>query len=67
MSTEYTEQDCISSLREAALKLEKSPTQAEYRNLDLSPCVTHICDIVGSWNEAKRAAGIETYDQVGEA
>ena len=62
----YTRRDCISSLREAARRLERSPTQAEYRELGLSPCVTHICDIVGSWNEAKRAAGIETYEQVGE-
>lgn len=67
MATIYTEADCISSLQEAAWKLEKSPTQAECRELDLSPCVTHICNVVGGWNDAKRAAGIETYDQVGEA
>lgn len=67
MATVYTEQDCITSIREAARELEKSPTQAECRELDLSPCVTHICDLVGSWNEAKREAGIETYEQVGEA
>ncbi|WP_425604265.1 homing endonuclease associated repeat-containing protein [Natrinema gelatinilyticum] len=67
MASVYTKQDCISSLREAVRKLETSPTQAEYRELGLSPCVTHICDIVGGWNKAKRAAGIETYEQVGEA
>ncbi|OLZ42084.1 hypothetical protein A6E15_14390 [Natrinema saccharevitans] len=26
--------------------------------------MTHICTITGGWNEAKRKAGIETYDQV---
>ncbi|MCU4743871.1 homing endonuclease associated repeat-containing protein [Natronoglomus mannanivorans] len=67
MEAVYTEDDCISSLQEAARKLGKSPTQAEYRELDFSPCVTHICDIVGGWNDAKRAASIETYEQVGEA
>ncbi|USZ70439.1 homing endonuclease associated repeat-containing protein [Natronosalvus halobius] len=67
MATVYTKADCISSLQKAAQKLEKSPTQAEYRELNLSPCVTHICDIVGGWNKAKEAAGVETYDQVGEA
>ncbi|QLK24850.1 hypothetical protein HYG81_12090 [Natrinema zhouii] len=67
MSSEYTKQDCLSSLREAARRLEKPPTQADYRELELSPCVTHICDIAGGWNEAKREAGIETYDQVGDS
>lgn len=66
MTSVYTKQDCISSLREAARRLEKSPTQADYRELGLSPCVTHICTIVGGWNKAKQEAGIETYDQVGE-
>lgn len=63
----YTKVDCISSLQETTRELDKSPTQSEYRDLGLSPCVTHICDIVGGWNHAKQEAGIETYDQVGEA
>ncbi|WP_425607704.1 homing endonuclease associated repeat-containing protein [Natrononativus amylolyticus] len=67
MATVYTEADCIASLREATREVGKSPTQAEYRGLDFSPCVTHICDIAGGWNDAKKAADIETYDQVGEA
>lgn len=59
----YTsESDCIESLREAAEILGKSPTKTEYEDLGLTPAHGTIRRVMGSWNEAKEAAGLETYD-----
>lgn len=58
-----TEEDCPDTLREATEILGSSPTKSEYESLDLTPSSTTILRIVGSWNEAKRRAGLETFDQ----
>lgn len=58
-----SEEECLYALREAAERLEKSPTKTEYENLELTPASTTIRRIVGGWNEAKKRAGLETYSQ----
>lgn len=58
-----SEEDCIRGLQEAAEKLKKSPTKSEYESLDVSPSSSAILRIMGSWNDAKQAAGLETYTQ----
>jgi hypothetical protein len=58
MST--TEEECLDALREAAERLEESPTKAEYEELGLTPSASTILRVVGGWNEAKERAGLET-------
>ena len=55
-----TEAECIESLREAAEQLGESPTKAQYEELGLTPASGTIQRVMGSWNEAKQAAGLET-------
>lgn len=49
---QYTKDDCIESLEEAAEKLGKSPTVDEYKSLDISPSYRTIRRLHGSWNKA---------------
>lgn len=58
-----SEEDCITALRQAASELGESPTRAEYDQLGITPAGPTIQRRFGSWNDAKRAAGLETYDQ----
>jgi len=58
MST--TEGECLDALREAAERLEESPTKADYEELGLTPSASTILRVVGGWNEAKERAGLET-------
>ena len=60
-----SETECIESLCEAAKRLDKSPTKAEYDGLDLKPASATIIRVFGSWNEAKRAAGLATEASTG--
>lgn len=53
-----SEQECLRSLREAAERLGKSPTKAEYEELGLRPASATIIRVVGGWNEAKGKAGL---------
>lgn len=55
-----SESDCLESLREAAEQLEKSPTKAEYEEVGLTPASGTIIRVFGTWNDAKRAAGLAT-------
>lgn len=57
--------ECLESLREAAERLEKSPTKAEYEELGLRPASATIIRAFGSWNESKRAAGLSTEASTG--
>jgi len=57
-----TESECLDALREAAEQLGESPTKPAYEELDITPSSTTITRIVGSWNEAKERAGLETYE-----
>lgn len=54
----YKREDCIEALQQAAKLLGHSPTQAEYRRLDLSPSASTICNRMG-WTNAKKAAGLQ--------
>lgn len=58
-----TEEECLAALRQATERLGKSPTKAEYDDLGSTPSSTTICRIVGGWNEAKRRAGLQTFEQ----
>jgi hypothetical protein len=58
-----SETKCLNALREAAERIGESPTKAQYETLELTPSSTTILRIVGSWNEAKRRAGLYAYDQ----
>jgi len=62
-SMRTSEAECLESLREAAERLDKSPTKAEYDRLDLRPASTTIKRAFGSWNSAKEEAGLETFEQ----
>ena len=53
------------SLREAADRLEASPTKAEYEDLGLTPASATIIRQLGGWNAAKEAAGLETNPSTG--
>lgn len=56
-----SEEECIAALRRAADELGESPTKAQYEDLGYTPAHGTIQRILGSWNEAKEAAGLETY------
>lgn len=55
----YSDQDCIDALHKAAEKLGKSPSRADYDNLDILPGTTTISRRFGGWAAAKRTAGLE--------
>jgi len=56
----YSEEECLEALVEAKDKIGKSPTQEDYAELNLTPCVKTICDKVG-WNKGKKRAGLSTF------
>lgn len=56
----YSKQDCIDALRVAAKEYTSDLTVGQYRESDLSPSDRTIVKRFGSWNEAKRAAGLNT-------
>jgi len=58
-----TPQECIDALREAAERLGESPTRAQYEDLGLQPAQGTIQRVMGGWNEAKRQAGLVTFEQ----
>lgn len=62
-SDETPRETCIRALKHAAEKLGHSPSQAEYRDLDLVPSAKTITTVCGSWNAAKREAGLRTVPQ----
>lgn len=57
---DYTEQDCIQTLRAAATHLGESPSKAQYEQLGWTPASATISRITGGWNAAKEKAGLET-------
>lgn len=63
----YSDEDALSSLREASEILGHSPKRREYDELDLLPSASWITDNFDSWNNAKEAAGLticEQYPQI---
>lgn len=55
----YTDSDCVGALQEATRILGETPSKQQYEALDISPSATSIRRIMGGWNEAKDAAGLE--------
>lgn len=55
-----SEAECVRSLTEAASILGTSPTKASYEELGLTPAAGTIIRVMGSWNAAKQAAGLNT-------
>jgi len=60
-----TESDCVRALREAAEQVGESPTKSQYEALGLTPTSATIQRVMGSWNEAKAAAGLATNASTG--
>lgn len=58
-----SEEECLAALREAAERLGESPTKSQYEELGLQPASATIMRQLGGWNEAKEAAGLETFEQ----
>lgn len=54
----YTDENCLNALRAAAEQLGRSPTRREYEALSNKPSAPVISNRFGSWNEAKREAGL---------
>lgn len=60
-----TKAECIDALLEATERLGESPTKAQYEELGLQPASGTIIRQLGSWNGAKRSAGLETNPSTG--
>lgn len=60
---EEKREDLIRLLRSAADELGKSPTVQEFNSLDLEVSATAIRRTFGTWNEAKEAAGLDTWQR----
>jgi len=60
-----SDDDCIRSLREAADRLDGSPTKAAYEELGLTPASATIQRVLGGWDEAKEVAGLATNASTG--
>lgn len=60
-----SEAECIKALRKAASELGTSPSKAAYEALGVRPASATVIRTFGSWNGAKRAAGLETYPSSG--
>lgn len=58
VSNRYTKSDCIDALIEAKEILGHDPSQAEYKELDISPSYQTIADKFGRWNKAKEKANM---------
>lgn len=56
-------EDLIQLLQYAADELGKSPTVREYNSLDFEVSADVISNVFGTWNEAKEAAGLETWQR----
>jgi hypothetical protein len=58
-----TPEQCIDALLAAAERLGRSPSKAEYEALKQKPAAGTIMRVMGGWNVAKEAAGLNTYYQ----
>lgn len=54
----YSDENCLDALRAAAEQLGHSPARREYESLGNEPSATVISKRFGTWNEAKREAGL---------
>jgi len=56
------EEDCIRALREAAEELGETPSKPQYEALGKRPAANSIQRVMGGWNAAKEAAGLDLID-----
>lgn len=56
----YSEDECLAALRAAATEFGGLVSRREYKQGSYVPSASVIVDRFGSWNEAKRAAGLPT-------
>lgn len=56
--TKFDEDDCIQSIKKASEKTNGILSQEKYRSTNISPSVTIIAKRCGSWNKAKKKAGL---------
>jgi hypothetical protein len=56
---EYTKQECIEELQAAAQEFGEPLFVREYREGDYTPSDRTLAKKFGSWNDAKRAAGLD--------
>jgi len=63
-----TRDECINALEYVAEKLGKSPTTSEYHECrrDTDPSSSSIIRCFNSWNDAKEAAGLKTFEDISE-
>ncbi|UBF22742.1 HNH endonuclease [Halorubrum tailed virus 27] len=59
----HSNDECIEALVSVGEDLGHSPSMLEYKQYDGLPSVGFLISTFGSWNEAKRAAGLETVEQ----
>lgn len=59
-ANESKKEEIIQHLQHAADELNKSPTVREFNSLNLEVTSDVVTNIFGSWNEAKKAAGLKT-------
>lgn len=60
----FTKKECLEALKDAAQTLGYSPTIEDYRDLELKPSSpSTIINKFGSWNKAKKEAGLDNYEQ----
>lgn len=62
MASRSSRDDCISSLRKADEMTQGNLRQVDYEELDISPSSWTIKKVLGSWNEAKKMAGIQSVE-----
>lgn len=56
---QYSRDDCLTALRKVRTILGESPSRRAYASLDISPSPSVIYNRFGSWDDAKRKAGLE--------
>jgi hypothetical protein len=56
----YSSKDCIEALIEASEEVGYSVKYEEYQSMEIYPTIPVMSRIFGSFNEAKKAAGLET-------
>lgn len=59
----YSKKDCLEALKEAKDRIGSSPTMKDYQDMDISPSIDTILKHFETWNEAKKAANLITYQQ----
>jgi hypothetical protein len=59
----YSDEECLSSLRTADQQIEGKLSRADYRKLDFFPCAATLTKRFGGWNQAKKEAGLTTFDR----